>query len=584
MTNISALPKTEQQETPSKVRLPWLAWQYSLLGIVIIYGVLSLYQINLPGLHYDEAFEAVPALQLVRGQPVTTFRNSGLRLGHLTLPLMTQDYIGAINTYAAIPFILLFGPTPTALRTMAIVVGVITLGLAYSLAYTLSGHRPAGLAAALLLSVEPTFIFWNRQGIFVTSVTAAIGLAGTLCWLRRVQGGSRRWSLAGAFLFGLGLYAKLLFLWLIVAVAGAAVVLNIAGFIKHRARMASFLKRRQGEITGVIAAFLLGCCPLIVYNFQTGGTFVSITKNATTSYYGVNNLAFGANLAERLNQFAVMLNGAHLWYLGQIIRNPVPLVVFGLVLMLVVSPGLVTSQNRELFSAAEAYFGTPFKAALFPFLVIGLVILASIGTVSALWVTHFAILMPWPAIAISVGGWFGLAWLQRLAPRRASLLHILAGTGAGLLAATNLLCTIRYHQALAESGGLSTHSDAIYDLSEWLSRQAHGPVVMMDWGLAAPVAYLSGGQVNGTEVFGYAWEPDIDLSRRLKKFINQPETLYLWRAPDEIIFDRSEEFKALYRPLNLEETIEAAFYERSGRPILGITRLVAKGTAKNPPK
>jgi hypothetical protein len=64
----------------------------------------------------------------------------------------------------------------------------------------------------------------------------------------------------------------------------------------------------------------------------------------------------------------------------------------------------------------------------------------------------------------------------------------------------------------------------------------------------------------------------------------QPTTLYLWRAPDEIIFDRSQGFKALYRPLNLQENIEAAFYERSGRPILGITRLVSQGTAVNPPQ
>ena len=32
-----------------------------------------------------------------------------------------------------------------------------------------------------------------------------------------------------------------------------------------------------------------------------------------------------------------------------------------------------------------------------------------------------------------------------------------------------------------------------------------------------------------------------------------------------------------------KETIEEAFYERSGRPILGVTRLVEKGTASNPP-
>jgi hypothetical protein len=90
--------------------------------------------------------------------------------------------------------------------------------------------------------------------------------------------------------------------------------------------------------------------------------------------------------------------------------------------------------------------------------------------------------------------------------------------------------------------------------------------------------------VRPVEAFGYQWQPDAALSARLEHFVRQPETLYLWRAPDEIIFDRSQEFKALYRPLGLEEDIVAAFYEESGRPVLGVTRLVPRGSAKNPPK
>jgi hypothetical protein len=224
------------------------------------------------------------------------------------------------------------------------------------------------------------------------------------------------------------------------------------------------------------------------------------------------------------------------------------------------------------------------KIAIFPFLVIGLVIFASIGTVSALWLTHFAILMPWPAMAMAVGGWF-IYHSSPFGNRNLGFTRpVLIGVGLGLLVVTNLANVIRYHHTLAQSGGLGTHSDAVYDLSDWLNKHAQGRVVAMDWGLAAPVTYLSHGRVSPTEIFGYAWEPAPNLSNQLQDFIRQPTSLYLWRAPDEIIFDRSQEFKALYRPLEMEETIEAAFYERSGRPILGVTRLVPKGTAENPPK
>ncbi len=528
---------------------------YLLAGILVLYLALSLYQLNLPGLHYDEAFEAVPALQLLQGQPVTTFRDNGLTLGGQTLPLMTQDYIGALNTYLALPFIAVGGATPAALRLMSVLVGGVTLLLAYDLARYLSGDYRVGLLAGLLLAVDPTFIFWNRQGVFVTAITAGVGLAATWCWLHRLRGESARWTLAGAFLFGLGLYAKLLFLWLIFALAGAIILLR-------------WPRRRQpggGEIIGAMLAFILGCWPLLLYNIQTGGTLLNISGNAQTSYYGVNNLAFVANLLERLRQFVVLLNGSHLWYLGRIISNPLPPLLLGLVLVFVAAMAM-----RKRSPAA--------RTALFPYLVIGLVILASIGTVSALWVTHFALLMPWPALAIALGSWFLLSSV------RPGLGRGIIWLGVALLVITNLVNVGRYHLALAESGGLSTHSNAIYGLSRWLARQADGPVVAMDWGLAAPVTYLTAGQITPAEVFGYSWQTDTQLTDRLTHFIEQPNTLYLWRAPDEIIFDRSQEFKALYRPRNREETIEAAFYEESGRPILGVTRLVSKGTAENPPQ
>src|SRR5688572_31983959 len=49
---------------------PLSRWLYSAIFsfILILYTGLSLYQIELPGLHYDEAFEAAPALQMLLGQ------------------------------------------------------------------------------------------------------------------------------------------------------------------------------------------------------------------------------------------------------------------------------------------------------------------------------------------------------------------------------------------------------------------------------------------------------------------------------------------------------------------------------------
>jgi hypothetical protein len=163
---------------------------------------------------------------------------------------------------------------------------------------------------------------------------------------------------------------------------------------------------------------------------------------------------------------------------------------------------------------------------------------------------------------------------------------ILVVAAVGAVWVGDVVTDVRYHQALAASGGLGAHSDAVEDLAGWLvadGRQG-APVVAMDWGIAAPVTFLTRGAVTPVEAFGYAWETDADFAARLSRFAGDPASIYLWRAPDEIIFDRSADFRRLYGPLNLEEDILEAFYERSGRPVLGATRLVPRGTAVNPPK
>jgi hypothetical protein len=224
---------------------------------------------------------------------------------------------------------------------------------------------------------------------------------------------------------------------------------------------------------------------------------------------------------------------------------------------------------------------------LFPFVVIGGVILASCATVSALWVTHFAILSPWPSLAIAAAADLFVRYTGlRLAKRRANLALVLALVTISTSWLADLVTDVRYHRAMAISGGLGAHSDAVEDLAGWLAagERREAPVAAMDWGIAAPVAFLTLGEVTPIETFGYDWETDADFAARLERFIDDPDSIYLWRAPDEIIFDRSGDFSRLYEPRGLEEDILQAFYERSGRPVLGATRLVPKGTAVNPPQ
>ena len=59
-----------------------------VLGLAVFLA-LAFYQLDLPGLHYDEAKEAgLPALQLLLGLPVEAFRGAGIWMGDRLIPLM----------------------------------------------------------------------------------------------------------------------------------------------------------------------------------------------------------------------------------------------------------------------------------------------------------------------------------------------------------------------------------------------------------------------------------------------------------------------------------------------------------------
>jgi hypothetical protein len=267
---------TERQDP---IRVPgWLIDVPVLIVALVTFLALAAHQIKLPGLHTDEALEVLPAMQLVRGQEVECFKDVCVNVFGLRLPVMIYEYIATVNTYMAIPFFALFGISVPVLRTMSISQSVVAMVFLYMLARELYSRRVA-VMAVLLLAVSPSFVFWSRQGVFVTSVTIPISLIGAWTWLRWWRSGKRGYLYFGAFLFGLGISAKFLFGWLLAGIGGAFV--------------------------------------LLIFNVRTMSTINYIRANVLgTSYYDVDNTKLGENLRERVKELRSVLNGETFWYLG----------------------------------------------------------------------------------------------------------------------------------------------------------------------------------------------------------------------------------------------------------------------------
>ncbi len=514
-----------------------------LILALVIFFTLGLWNLNLPGLHYDEAREAgLNAMEILCGLPVTAFREAKIQIGSTGVPLMVQDYIGAINVFLSLPFLGALGISVEALRLYTLSIGAGILFLTWAVARKLGGPS-AGVVAALLLATNPSFVFWNRQGIFVTNITALFLTASLLCGLRWWERGDPRNLYCLALLWGLGFYSKALFLWAIVGM----IIWALPGLFRRHPSIK--------ELALALLIFSSSLFPLLVFNLMTGGTISAVLENLRFSYYGVSNLSWWSNFTVRLKQLIALLKGDHLWYLGGIFSNPVALwAEAGFVLVSLI---LVLAQKVS-------------PRTLLPAFVASLIVAESSFTISGLFITHYFFLLPLLAIAGGVGVSLSLKTFNYSWALKALVIAVFL-----LWAGTDLYIITQYHQALMLSGGHSAHSDAIYDLAHFLIQQRGQVVVALDWGIDAPVRFLTRGEIRPVEIFGYEsfHGPDPGFRERASHFI-APGIVFIAHSPEDTVFKgRLEALKTLAweRGLRLKET--AHIRERSGRLLYIILQL-----------
>ena len=519
-------------------------------------------------------------MQMLTGRPLSLFRGAGLHLFGLTLPTMVQDYIGALNVYLALPFLALGGVNVPALRALPIVYAALTLIFLYHFAAAAFNPRTAGLAT-LLLAVNPSFVFWSRQGILVTNITVTFFCASLWTAWRWQQTRRPAWLWLTGLLWGLGLWTKLLFVWAIGAMLAIAGMAWLWQQIRSRSLTAQRTSARHWIGFGL--AFLAGAWPLLHFNLQTGGTLASIVGNLNTSYYGVSNAHFTDNLARRIEQIGILLQGHHFWYLGEVYANPAaPWVLAGLLAAMIlvgleVYLGFEARQPDQDDWPAPAWLAriaasapTHWRRVLALALLAGLIVVQSCFTVSDLFITHFALLLPLLPL-------LGAAAADLLAQhgRRPALLAFAALLVWGGFDAWN---TVRYHAVLTASGGYAAHSDVSYRLAADLEARGMTAPIVLDWGIDAPAAFLTQGRVAPIEAFGYARldQPDADFVTRLAPFIADASTVYLLHTPEFTVFQgRREALQALAAGQGRRLEALALFRERSGRPQLELVRLIS---------
>ncbi|MBU0494019.1 MAG: glycosyltransferase family 39 protein [Chloroflexi bacterium] len=549
--------------SPSFTALEALA----LAGIVVLFVVLCLTNVNFPGLFYDETIDAVPTVQMLTGQPVESLRGSGLWLGPVFVPLMVSDYVGTVNTLLLLPFLAAFGPQPIAFRLMTMLVGMAALLLYYAFTREFLG-RPAALITALLLAVHPSYVFWSRQGIYLSS-TMTVAAGGSLWalfrWHRRRQW---RWLLLGGFFLGLGISAKFLFLWFILALTGAYwLVVGIPRLWRRDVRgfcRALFYDLSPGQLLAGGLAWCAGASLFIIYNLQTQGTFHVLFDNVGTTSYGVSNLNFLDNFLTQLHHLRTVLEGSFFWFIGGPYANPIYPAAFVAALVL-------------LFVLTLGPFRDHWRRFLFLFTIFGVMLVESCFTISGLWETHLLVFLPLPqmmmALCLVLLTREGLRWARQ---REWGWLRPAALTGAALvliaLVGTDVWVDAQYHRDLPLTGGYSRFSDAIHEVVAYLDARNDPHPVAMDWGLSTTIYVLTWGRIQPVEIFEHQPEPSPDFYEKLRAHMQDPATLYLFNSGDVVVYDRFPQWEAMVKELGKTIILEKTFKQRDGDPIFNILR------------
>lgn len=541
----------------------WLrenGWELLLPLALTIYLVQACPQLALPGLNYDEALDAVPAMQFVLREPIEAFAT--VRALNREWPLMVMPYIGATSTYLLIPAFALAGAGVVTLRATGVILGAATLMLAWYTVRSLFDRRVAGLAA-LLLACSPSYVFWTRMPAYIAFPVVPLALGTVYAGWRWYSGTNRSWLVVAALLTGLGLYTKILFVWLPVSLAVAWILLA--------PRRQPGLNRWLWPWTStpmrirVLAAVagLVGVAPLLAYNVLSGGGTVSVlARNLTsTELYGVSNLALLQNLRTVfLTDLRAFLDGS--WFsnvLGDVPANPVPPIALLVSIVLLVILG---AMRKLRWPRRVAWVG----------ILVACTTAQSAVTVSNLGANHLAILWPWPQVLIALAA----TALLDLDIARAWPTALLAGLLILAPAALDMRTVWAYHSEVERVGGEGLFSDAIYALASDLAMPNSPAPVALDWGFRRNIQLLTGNAVSPEDGYTFCSDPGIEARTWLEERILRGDGLYLLHTPEHTVFSGYDALlaEAAYR-LGREPVLRRTYVQRDGRPVYRVYEVVA---------
>ena len=507
-----------------------------LLAISFVYLGFSFYQIELPGLYGDELDKLVPTVDLLTGRPFLAARWYKTVFGFRIL-LSFTDRIGPVLSYLPMPFVILFGYTPFALRFSSIICGWLTLIFAYFGAKIWFGPRIARYGIALT-AVSPVFVFLQRMGYYnYGPVTLFTSL--TFFFLARYISRRNSYDLwAGAGFAGIAINTALQGVWVLIPM----VLIGVLFWDTIRPRLR--------EILIALVIFLIVGSPIIAMTLRSGEAFRRIGWSGGGS--GSLTLSgFADTLSEEILHFKGMLgglDGVQVASIGKDFRNLWMNYAFGLSILVVGIFFLFSSDKKDFIRRNAA----PVLITFFGLFLSGFLLKERVT---------YQLIVLWPFAVLVIGT--GLTQVHQFLGRFGLITIGLAG----VLVITQANVTIKTHQLLSQVKGRIFTSSQIYPLADYFKERPELRPIAMDWGLFNQIYFLTGGKVPAESIHGW-WPKDgpapDDFNAAVLKRFQDPNNVYIFLAPGKGMFDRCFHFEQLAKASNKNVYPEKTFYENDG--------------------
>jgi hypothetical protein len=447
-------------------RIAKLPWPYLVVAASILwFAATAGHRIALPGLDYDE----LTFVNAASGGAGDMFVSKRL----LGVPVMVMEYYGALKAYLYAPVFALFGASAATIRWPVVLVSCVSLVLIYAIGRLGAGARAAA-ALTVLAAMDPVFTWMTKLDFGPTALMTVLKLGALYCFYRALITRSLA-SLWGAVLLcALGVFDKLNFIWIVIA-------LGIVSVTLFRRELAAMYRRHGLMFVGPIAA--LGAAMAAAAAFLVLPQF--LTTQRTTDSVGTL-----ARIPHLVTRYSRTMNGRELyaWITGTALRHFTIVNALGVAAVVVLlGSWLVRAWRRRALGSRALRLSLRERIVaswLVLFVVIALQILVTkrAGGPHHLMLLHpFHLMLVVAATAVVVRWRTGADRRSRIVARSVAAAALAA---LAALAASELLVAHDYASAFeSETRVAPRWSPLIYELADYLNRQDADRIAYADWGL-----------------------------------------------------------------------------------------------------